>query len=226
MNSSFVKTKKEIMLIEKACKITDKIFKEIIKNFNFRTEKEIARFIRKKIKENKCRLAFQPIVATSKNASNPHHKATDTRLKGFTVIDLGAKYKDYCSDMSRTIFIGKPKKEDIRLYNLVLSVQRDSIRKTRINLKCNELDVFARKKLRRYKKYFIHSLGHGIGKKIHEKPAIGKKDKYVFQENMVFTVEPGIYLKKRLGIRIEDTLVLTRRGAKRLTHSTKKFLVL
>lgn len=221
---NFSKTKKELKIIEHACKITDDIFKEIIDDFNFKTEKELSLFIKRKIRAKKCKLAFTPIVASGKNASNPHHKPTDSKLKGFVVIDFGVKYKEYCSDLSRTVFVGNPKKKEIDLYNLVLNVQNISIKKVKIGLKCDELNDFSRKKLGKHKKYFIHGLGHGLGKKIHENPPIGKKQGFIMQKNMAFTIEPGIYIKGKLGIRIEDTLILENK-AKRLTTSSKKLFV-
>ncbi|NQV08788.1 M24 family metallopeptidase [Candidatus Woesearchaeota archaeon] len=221
--NSGVKSKREIAFIQRACNITDGIFKELIKNFRFKTEKDVAKFIRKKIKENKCRMAFRPIVASGKNASNPHHKPTDKKLTGFIIIDFGVKYKGYCSDMSRTIFVGTPTKEHLKLYKLVLEVQRDSIKKIRKGVKCDELHEYSIKSFGNHKKYFIHALGHGLGKKIHENPSIGKKKGHIFENNMVFTVEPGIYIKNRFGIRIEDTLLLNK-TTKLLTKSRKDLL--
>lgn len=222
-SSKLSKSKKEIDLIEKACRITDDIFKDLIKNFNFKTEKDVVSFIRRKTMEKNCKVAFRPIVASGKNASNPHHTATDKKLRRFIVIDFGVKYKDFCSDLSRTVFVGKPKKEHIKFYNLVLNIQKSAIKKIKKNTGCKEIYNYAMKKFGKHKKYFIHGLGHGIGKKVHEKPVIGKKGKGVFQKNMVFTIEPGIYIKNRFGIRIEDTFVL-RKKPESLTKSTKRLL--
>jgi len=220
---SLGKSKKEIMLIKKACKITDEIFKDLIKNFNFKTEKEVASFIRKKIREKNCKIAFRPIVASGRNASNPHHKPTDKKLNGFVIIDFGVKYKGYCSDMTRTVFIGKPTREQTRVYNLVLTTQKSAIKKIKKNIECKKIHEHVVKKLGKYRKYLIHSIGHGIGTKVHEKLTIGKKGKHVFNERMVFAIEPGIYIKNRFGIRIEDTLVM-RKKPEFLTKSTKRFL--
>ncbi len=222
---AMIKTKEEIEKIKIACKITDSIFNKIIKNFNFKTELELSNFIYKEIKKRKCHPSFDVIVASGSNASSPHHKPTNKKLEGFTVIDFGVIYKKYMSDMTRTIYIGNPTKDKIRLYNLLLQCQKIGIKCAVSPIKCKQIDFMSREYLKEYKKYFIHGLGHGVGTKIHEPPRLNKKSRYYLKENMIITIEPGIYIKNKLGIRIEDTCLIKKKECYPLTKSTKNFLI-
>lgn len=222
-----VKTKTEIASVEKACKITDEIFSKIIGDFKFATERELASWIRKEIRVRGLRMAFPPIVTSGGRAGNDiHPKPTAEKLEGFVIIDFGVRINGYCSDMTRTVFVGKPTIKDVALYRLLLSSKQKSERLIKHGARCADADATARKTLGRYKKYFIHTLGHGVGKRIHEKPRIYfKRTEDVFLENMIVTVEPGIYIPNKLGIRIEDTYVVGKRGPTALTHSSQKLLI-
>jgi len=194
--------------IKKACEINDIIFKEIINNFNFKTEREIFNYIKKRFKDFKVKQAYDSIVAN--NSRIIHPKPRNKRLKrGFLILDFGCKYNNYCSDMTRTIFLGSSDKNDKYLYNLVLKCQIKCIKKLKINYPYCDLDLYSRILLKNYKPYFIHSLGHGVGKKIHENPRINTISRDKIKKNDVITIEPGIYFKnnkKEIGIRIEDTI--------------------
>ncbi len=205
--------------IKKACEISDEIFCLILSNFeNFETEKDIEYFIKKEIKRRNYKLSFKPIVASGKNAADPHHKPTTKKLiKGFCVIDLGVKVNDFCSDCTRTFYIGKASKKEKLLYKKVLRVQKESIRNIKNIKKPCELDLKARKQLG---KNLLHSLGHGIGKRVHEAPKIGPKNKRFFKKNVFITIEPGYYVKNKFGIRIEDTIYVGNQ-IKVLTKFTK-----
>ncbi|RMF56211.1 aminopeptidase P family protein [Candidatus Woesearchaeota archaeon] len=219
-----VKGKEEIEKIKKACSVTDAVFAKLVKNFRFRTEMDVLCFIGKEIKKNGCDLAFEPIIASGKNSSLPHYKTSDKKLgKGFCVIDFGARYKGYCSDMSRTLYLGKPSRKDIVLYEKLRRIQEKIIEMARTRVKCSELDLFARKWIGN--KYFIHGLGHGIGVEVHEMPKINNKSKERLKEGVVFTIEPGMYVKNKFGIRIEDTVLMTKEKAVSLTKSTKKLII-
>ena len=160
----------KIKYIKKACQITDQIFNLTIKNFSqFKTEIDVGTFILNQIKKHNLRPAFPLIVASERNHHHIHHYPKKHKLSGFTIIDMGVKYKGYCSDLSRTIFIGKPKKLDTELYNLVLKTQQNSIKKIKIGQKYADLDAFARTQLQPFQEYFVHALGHGVGRKIHQK---------------------------------------------------------
>lgn len=225
---SIIKTKKEIRHIEKACKITDEIFTTLIKHFkNFKTEIEIRDFLLQEIKKRKLRPSFLPIVTSGKRAGNEiHPQATNNKVKGFTIIDFGVRYSGYCSDMTRTIYVGIPNKEERTLYKKIGTAQLLGLRHVTAEKKCFIADQEVRLFLGTHKKYFIHTLGHGVGKKIHESPRIYEKQvKPSFKKDMVVTVEPGIYIKNKLGIRIEDTCVVTETKPLVLTKSTKDFIV-
>lgn len=222
--ASQIRKEFEIKNIAKACEISDKIFQEMIENFNFKKESEIMKFIFSKAKENKCGIAFRPVVASGKDAAKMHYMRNYKILRmGFCVIDFGVRYKKYCSDITRTIFIGKPNAKEIKLYNLVLRAQENSIKRAKEGALCSELTIACKKDLGKYGEKMTHTLGHGIGKRVHQRPWFGKKFKDVLKKNMVFTIEPGIYFPNETGIRIEDTVVL-RDKLVLLTKSTKKLI--
>ena len=224
---SQIKTKKEIASIRKACKSTDDIFSGIISDFTFTTEQELARFIKREIKRRGLREAFPPIVTSGARAGNSiHPKPTTEMLEGFVILDFGVRVDGYCSDMTRTIFVGKPTEEDRDFYALVARAKQKGEKAVKPGLSCAAADLVARESMDEAKKYFIHTLGHGVGKRIHERPRIYfKSAEDSFSENMVVTVEPGIYIPERLGIRIEDTYLVTKDGPEALTLSQQKLLV-
>lgn len=222
-----IKSKIEIAYIEKACQITDQIFAAIIADFHFRSERELALHIRREIKRRGLREAFPPIVTSGARAGNEiHPKPANSPMEGFVIMDFGVRVNGYCSDMTRTVFVGKPSTKDRALYKLLLESKEKSAKLARPEVKCAAADAAARKTLGRYKKYFIHTLGHGVGRRIHELPRIFfKSTKDTFQEGMIVTIEPGIYIPGSLGIRIEDTYVVEKGGLRALTRSPQKLLI-
>ena len=140
-----------------------------------------------------------------KNAAIPHHITSNSELqRGFLLIDFGAKYKNYCADMTRMVFLGKPSKEEVGWYNLLFKSQEDARLAIAEGVKYKDLDTKARKSLGKHEKKFIHSLGHGIGLEVHVNPVFTNgKIKY----NVPFTIEPGIYFPGKFGLRIEDTVI-------------------
>ena len=224
-----IKTPQEIRSIQKACTHTDDIFSEILKELQkgmYTTERQLARAINEKIKTRGLRHAFPVIVASGAGAAEPHHKPANEPLVGFTVIDFGVRVNGYCSDMTRTIYFGSPKPYEKVLYEKLLRSQLLGIRMVRDGASCAASDLAVRKFLGAYRKYFIHTLGHGVGKRIHERPRMYyRAEKDMYEKNMVVTVEPGVYIEGKLGIRIEDTCVVTAQKADILTKSTKKLCV-
>ena len=208
-----IKTEKELQTIKKGFNYADKILKKAINNFgDFKTESDASSFLEYETKKLGFDVSFQPIVASGSNASMPHHEPKNVKLKnGFCVIDFGIKYKGYCTDCTRTIYIGKPNNKEKEVYNFLLNAQKNIISNIKINDNCGKIYENCVKSLGKYSKYLIHGLGHGVGVEIHELPnlSLGSKDKLM--ENMVFTVEPGIYLPKKFGIRIEDTILMQRK---------------
>ena len=221
-----IKTKKELQTIKKGFNYADKILKKAINDFkDFRTESNVSGFLEYETKKIGFDVSFPPIVASGSNASMPHHEPKNAKLKtGFCVIDFGIKYKGYCTDCTRTIYIGKPNNKEKEVYNFLLNAQKNIINNIKINDNCGKLYENGVKSLGKYSKCFIHGLGHGVGVEIHELPnlSLGSKDKIM--ENMVFTVEPGIYIKKKFGIRIEDTLLMKKKVSI-LTKVSKDLLI-
>lgn len=201
--------------IATSCNIASKILNDFLNNFenlNFKTELDIHNYLKEQTKKNNCKFAFKPCVATGKNSSKVHHKATLTKLKqGFLMIDFGVKYKGFCSDITRMLYLGKPNKKELQLYNLVLKTQKSSVNKISTKLKYKDLDLYSRKLLEKYKKHYLHTLGHGLGKKIHQSPKVGPKNQRFIKNNTFFTIEPGIYFKNKFGIRIEDTIYFNKK---------------
>ena len=216
------KTKQELQLIKKAAKITDDTFKAICKNIKqFKTELDIKHFIEKEFHKKNAQEAFPSIVATGKNSAIPHHITSTNKIeKGFLLIDFGAKYKGYCADMTRMIYLGKPTKTELEHYNLLKGAQEHAITLLKTNLSFQDIDKQVRKQLGKLAKYFTHSLGHGIGVEVHEAPSF-KTDKV--QTNQIFTIEPGIYLKN-YGIRVEDTIHFNQRP-NTLTRTSKELFL-
>ena len=215
----------EIENIKRACEISCNILRKCLSNFNFNTEKDVAKYLRKKTKEKNCKLAFPPLIVSGKNFLEIHHKSNNTKLKGFVIVDFGVKYEGYCSDITRMLYKGDPNREESKLFELVKEVQRNAFKNLRIGIDYCDIDLKARNNFGRYKKYFEHSLGHGIGKKIHQEPWINFKSKNVVKENDVVTIEPGIY-SKSFGIRIEDTVLITKNEAEILTPMSKELIIL
>ena len=222
-----IKTDNEIFLLKKSCSFADKILQKTVENFSgFKTESEIAAFLEYETIKNGLELSFKPIVASGSNGSMPHYEPSNIKIKkGFCVIDFGVKYKGYCSDMTRTIYVGKPANKDKQIYKFLLNIQNDAINQIKQNKKCSELYDFVVKSLGKYQKNFTHGLGHGVGVEIHELPNLTLNSKDRIKDNMVFTIEPGIYFPKRFGIRIEDT-VLFNKKATVLTKTTKDLLII
>ncbi len=212
--------------IKRACEINDLIFNEIVNDFNFRTEKDLAKYILKRFRDFGVKKAYDPIVAN--NNSVIHAKPRNKRFsRGFLVLDFGCKVNGWCSDMTRTIFIGKASFEERKLYSLILNCQKKCASKVRAGVSCFDLEVLSRKFLGNYRKYYTHRLGHGIGKKVHEKPDFGSLSIDVLKEGDFVTIEPGIYIKdknRNFGIRIEDTLYVNKTGREVLCHASKNFI--
>jgi len=197
--------------VERACEISVEILKDCINNFkNFETEKDVARFLRRKTKEKKCKLSFLPLVVSGNNFLEIHHKANETKLKGFVILDFGVKYKDYCSDITRTIYVGKPSKKDLEFYGLVLKLYKTALKEIKINENIRDLDLMIRDGFGKYKKNFKHGLGHGVGKKPHASPSISPNSNKKFKKGQIIAIEPGMYFKNK-GIRIEDTIYIGER---------------
>jgi Xaa-Pro aminopeptidase len=171
-------------------------------------------------------MSFPTIVASGDRSSLPHGRASRSTIptRGFVVCDFGVILTDYCSDMTRTVFVGRPSSEERRAYHAVKEAQRVAVEAVKPGNSVGEIDRAARKSLQKsgLAKHFTHSTGHGVGLEIHEPPRVGAGQTEILRPGMVITIEPGIYLPERWGIRIEDMVVVTERGCEVLTPISKE----
>ena len=224
-----IKDEEEISNLQKACEITDNCFSYLLTYIRpGMTEKQIADEIDEYYKRRTDGLAFDTIVASGENSSKPHAVPTNRKIEenDIITIDMGCKVNGYCSDMTRTIFVGSIPEEMKKVYDLVLKNQVQTIEQmkdgvsTRLLTKMVENDF----KLNGYD--LIHSLGHGVGLDIHEAPYVSYRSDAQLKENMVVTDEPGIYIPGKFGVRIEDTVQITKFGCISLTKSEKNYIVI
>jgi len=221
-----IKDNEEIKKINEACRITDYIFKKIVTKFNFKEENEIKKFIEEETIKNNCELAFPPIVASARGSGQPHYNASNKIKKGFLMLDFGVKYDGYCSDMTRMLYLGTPSKKELNDFDLVLKTCLGCEKAVMKKKKFSQLYLLSLKILDKKAVFFTHSLGHGLGLDIHESPSLSKEDKNKIEENIVFTIEPGIYFSNKYGIRIEDTLIIKNKKIEILTKSKKELNII
>jgi Xaa-Pro aminopeptidase len=175
-------------------------------------------------------MSFETIVASGARSALPHGRATGAGLprRGFVTLDFGIILKGYCSDMTRTVFLGKPRPKERHAYEAVLEGQEAAVKAVAAGVSCAEVDEAARSVLRRegLGEAFTHSTGHGVGLEIHEPPRVGAGQSTRLQAGMVVTIEPGVYFPGQFGIRIEDMVAVTRTGGQVLTPSPKALIEL
>jgi len=175
-------------------------------------------------------MSFETIVASGARSALPHGRATNARLprKGFLTLDFGIILGGYCSDMTRTVFLGKPGAKERDVYQAVLEAQEAAVAAVGPSVSCGAVDEAARGVLRRagLAEAFTHSTGHGVGLEIHEPPRIGAGQTTRLLAGMVVTIEPGVYLAGQFGIRIEDMVAVTPTGGQVLTPAPKALIEL
>ncbi len=218
-----LKSAKEIKYLAKAAKITSAIYRVVAKEVRpGAREIEIARSIEGIIRKKGLKRSFRTIVASGPNAAKPHAKVTERKIrsKDAVVVDFGVIYRGYHSDMTRTIMMGKADSTMRRLYGVVETAHKMAVQKVRPGIRISDFvgGVHDYIKKAGLGQYIMHSLGHGIGKKIHEGPKLSEKNKRILKERTVITIEPGLYIKKRGGVRIEDMVMVKRKGARVLTR--------
>ncbi len=231
-----IKDQDEIEKIRNACKITEKIFNDLLElsgdRINKLSEIELALEIEKlMIGEGGNGRSFDFVIASGSGTSMPHYIPSHRKIKnGILLMDFGTVYNNYCSDITRTIGIGNRCFSDKlrKLYHIVLSAQQKAIEACKEGISCEELDSKARKYISDmgYGEEFGHGLGHGVGLEVHEAPKISKRSGTILKENMVITIEPGIYIPGLCGIRIEDMFVVKKNGCKNLYNSKKEFTII
>jgi Xaa-Pro aminopeptidase len=219
-----VKDANEIQLLRKAAELTSegmRVAREAVavgaKEYEVAAEIEYA--MRKR---GSSGVAFETIVASGVCSAFPHGGCSDRKIRegDLVVVDVGATYKSYRSDMTRTFVAGKPSEKQKKLYQIVKAAQEKAFEAVKSNVKAADVDGVAREVIADagYGDYFVHGLGHGVGLEVHEPPTLSPDSKDVLAEGNVVTVEPGIYLVGYGGIRIEDTVLVQRNGAEKLTN--------
>lgn len=223
-----IKDSGELKKIRQAVQITLKAF-EFIGDFlkpgikEIEVAAELERFIR----YNGARSsAFEIIVASGANAAYPHHITSPKRLRNheMVLIDLGVDYRGYKSDLTRVFFLGKITLLARKVYDIVKEAQSRALRQIKPGADVAKIDAASRSYITQkgYGNFFGHNLGHGLGLEVHEAPSISAKANDKLESGMVFTVEPGIYLPQQLGVRIEDMVLVTAKGAKILSGAINK----
>lgn len=260
-NLRITKTSLEIEKIKKACLLGDKAFEYILEEIKpGLSEKQLAYLLENFIRRNGADISFSTIVAFGENAAIPHHQTSDQRLKtkDLILLDFGVKIDNYCSDMTRTVFLGRATTEQKIVYETVLNGQQKAmeyIQKychserseesptnvgsrihersfSRSNRDQDDIMIKAMEVDRVARQYIIsqgypsipHSLGHGIGLEVHEPPSLSPVSKQFLSDGMVFSIEPGIYLPGKLGVRIEDLFAIKNDKLQQLTKSSQKLI--
>lgn len=222
-----VKEPEELMFIERAVEIADTALANVAATIEpGMAESHIAWEIEKAMRELGAEaVAFDTIVGAGANGALPHHRADDTvvKLGDSIVIDMGATYNGYCSDLTRTIVIGDPEDGLARVYDTVLGAQTAAEEAAHPGMTGQDLDAVARDFISEagYGEFFGHSLGHGVGLAVHERPRVSPRSQDVLEDGMVFTIEPGIYLPGWGGVRIEDVVALEGGRARVLSSASK-----
>lgn len=227
-----IKSTEEIDKIKQAQKIADKAFYHILPFLKQGvTERDAALelefFIRKNGAEG---ISFDIIFASGANGSMPHAIPTDKKIqKGdLVVMDFGAKFDSYHSDMTRTIAMGSVTPEQEHVYNTVLTAQKAALKSVKDGVECSKVDEIARQIIEHagFGSNFGHSTGHGVGLQIHENPRLSSASTETLKSNMIVTIEPGIYIEGKFGVRIEDMVLVTKDGCDIMSEITKDLIVL
>ncbi len=223
-----IKTEDEVLKMEKAQELTDKAFAHILTMLSPNmTENDVASeleyFMRKNGAEDK---SFETIAVSGEKSSLPHGVPGNIKLKkGFLTMDFGATVDGYHSDMTRTVSIGKADEEMKKLYNTVLRAQRSALEYLKAGVNTKDADWVAREIIYKdYKGYFGHSLGHSVGLEVHEMPALSPNYNAILVPGNIVTVEPGIYIPGKYGVRIEDMVLICENGIKNFTKSPKELI--
>lgn len=230
-NLRLIKSEDEIKLIDKAQKITEKAYNEVLNYVKPGVkERDICIELERLIKKyGASGVSFDLITITGKKTSLPHGVPSDGIVKegDFFTFDIGSLYKGYHSDMTRTVAVKSCNDYQREIYNIVLKAQTTALEAVKAGVKASDIDKTARDIIDNagYKDNFGHSTGHGVGLDIHELPFVSTKSDTILSENMVITVEPGIYLENQFGVRIEDMVLVKENGYKNFASITKELII-
>ncbi len=224
------KDKTEINLMRKAAQISSSAISSLLPEIKHGvSERDLAlqlEFNARKLGADS--IAFEPIIASGKNAALPHAHPTDKKIKNgdFIVIDFGVKYKEYCSDETCTVAFGKLTNKQKHAYQAVKGAHDRAIALVKSNILASAVDSCARNAFsEKYRPYFVHGAGHGIGLEVHEAPRLAPNSHDILDSQMVVTVEPGLYFPGQWGIRIEDTVLIKENGCEKLTKMDKGLII-
>lgn len=227
-----VKDEDELKSLRDSAHISDEVFREVTAFIKpGLTECQVASYIAYQLREKGCaKESFETIAVAGPNAALPHGKPGSRLLAAgdMLTMDFGGFYQNYAGDMTRTVFVGSVSADSRDKYMRVLEAQQLGVSQVKAGMRCCDVDRVVRDCLAQYglDGYFGHGLGHGVGLEIHEAPRLSPFCDTVLQENMVVTVEPGIYIPGWGGIRIEDTVIVKNGGCEVITHSDKSLLTL
>ncbi len=233
-NSRIIKDEKEIKILKKGSKIIDELFDICSKKMKVgQKESELQTIlmtyaIEQQMFDTGYKSTLNPlIIAGGPNGALPHAQVSQRKFRkgDLVVVDLTLRYKGYVSDSTRTFAIGKISQPTKEAYEIVKESQKLGLKAVKPNVNCKEVDFACRKYIedKNYGKYFIHSTGHGIGLEVHEAPTVSLRSETLLEENMAITVEPGIYIPNKFGIRIEDSLIVKQKPI--VMHKFTKDLV-
>ncbi|MFD3158529.1 M24 family metallopeptidase [Haloimpatiens sp. FM7330] len=225
----YIKDEEEIDNIKEACRIADSAFEKIL-NFikpgmkESEVGLELEYYMRK---EGASKVGFDTILVSGKKTSLLHGKPDNKIIEegDFIILDYGALYNGYISDMTRTIGVGKLDDKQIEIYNLVKKAQEEALKTIKAGIIGKTPDDKIREIVKQYEEYYYAGIGHGVGRELHEQPFLGKYCDRILEKNCVITMEPGIYIPGWGGVRIEDTIVVTEDGYERLTKSPKDLIM-
>lgn len=230
IDMGMVKTKEEIDKLRKAAELGEVCFKNVCNKIKpGMTEKDISTIVYDFFVKNGAEgLSFDTIIGSGVNSAQIHSTPTERKIQENDIIqfDMGCILDGYCSDMSRIVFIGTPTEKQVEIYNLVYKTYENAIKNIRVGMTAKEADEYGRLPIKEFGYDYAHALGHGVGCEVHEMPVLSPKREDKLEENMVFSIEPGIYLENEFGIRIEDVGVLTNDGLEMFTHASEKMIIL
>lgn len=232
-NLTAIKTDEEVEHVKKAANIAVKVFREVLELVKpgmreIEVAMEISYLGRKYGSEGD---AFDIIVASGPRSALPHGRATDKKLENgeLVTLDFGCIWNGFNSDMTRTFAVGEPGEEARKVYEIVYNSEREGVKQAKAGMKAQELDAVCRKVIDAagYGDAFTHSTGHGLGIEVHEYPPVAQRspDEVVLLPGMIVTIEPGIYLPNKFGVRIEDDVLIEKNGCRELTSASRKLIV-
>lgn len=232
MENKMIKTPDEILKIMKAEAMGDTCFTHILDFMKVgMTELQVAEEIERVLLALGAEgLSFPTICVSGARTEFPHGEPTDKAIEegDFVTIDMGAIVEGYCGDMTRTVAMGSISQEQQEVYDIVLRSQRAGLNAVKAGVKCFDVDKVCRDMIKEagYGEYYIHGTGHGVGREVHEPPTLNTKSDEVLAEYMPVTIEPGIYIPEKFGVRIEDLAIVTDFGIINTTKSEKELIIL